>query len=176
MSASEDLQSAVQPAASEALEGFPLSPLQTRAWRRHAERPENTVVGVRLHAPADPAATLERLRRALDGEAQLRVAYRTMPGMSLPVQVLDGRAADLLVERLPGDGDWAGRFARESARLAAAPLGGEGQPVLALGLLLDAAGETLQGLLLAAPAFVVDAASLAALLRRGLGQAGPASV
>ncbi|MDF5993731.1 hypothetical protein P4200_01040 [Pseudomonas aeruginosa] len=59
MSASEDLQSAVQPAASEALEGFPLSPLQTRAWRRHAERPENTVVGVRLHAPADPAATLE---------------------------------------------------------------------------------------------------------------------
>ncbi|WP_218039377.1 hypothetical protein, partial [Pseudomonas aeruginosa] len=54
MSASEDLQSAVQPAASEALEGFPLSPLQTRAWRRHAERPENTVVGVRLHAPADP--------------------------------------------------------------------------------------------------------------------------
>ncbi|HDP3579946.1 hypothetical protein KZ861_33010, partial [Pseudomonas aeruginosa] len=99
MSASEDLQSAVQPAASEALEGFPLSPLQTRAWRRHAERPENTVVGVRLHAPADPAATLERLRRALDGEAQLRVAYRTMPGMSLPVQVLDGRAADLLVER-----------------------------------------------------------------------------
>ena len=51
----------------------------------------------------------------------------------------------------------------------------EGQPVLALGLLLDAAGETLQGLLLAAPAFVVDAASLAALLRRGLGQAGPAS-
>ncbi|HFH4024638.1 TPA: non-ribosomal peptide synthetase, partial [Pseudomonas aeruginosa] len=175
MSASEDLQSAVQPAASEALEGFPLSPLQTRAWRRHAERPENTVVGVRLHAPADPAATLERLRRALDGEAQLRVAYRTMPGMSLPVQVLDGRAADLLVERLPGDGDWAGRFARESARLAAAPLGGEGQPVLALGLLLDAAGETLQGLLLAAPAFVVDAASLAALLRRGLGQAGPAS-
>ncbi|HDV6129420.1 TPA: hypothetical protein RJN57_007037, partial [Pseudomonas aeruginosa] len=109
MSASEDLQSAVQPAASEALEGFPLSPLQTRAWRRHAERPENTVVGVRLHAPADPAATLERLRWALDGEAQLRVAYRTMPGMSLPVQVLDGRAADLLVERLPGDGDWAGR-------------------------------------------------------------------
>ncbi|WP_055315895.1 non-ribosomal peptide synthetase [Pseudomonas aeruginosa] len=175
MSASEDLQSAVQPAASEALEGFPLSPLQTRAWRRHAERPENTVVGVRLPPPADPAATLERLRRALDGEAQLRVAYRTMPGMSLPVQVLDGRAADLLVERLPGDGDWAGRFARESARLAAAPLGGEGQPVLALGLLLDAAGETLQGLLLAAPAFVVDAASLAALLRRGLGQAGPAS-
>ncbi|MDF5993732.1 hypothetical protein P4200_01045 [Pseudomonas aeruginosa] len=73
------------------------------------------------------------------------MAYRTMPGMSLPVQVLDGRAADLLVERLPGDGDWAGRFARESARLAAAPLGGEGQPVLALGLLLDAAGETLQG-------------------------------
>ena len=59
MSASEDLQSAVQPAASEALEGFPLSPLQTRAWRRHAERPENTVVGVRLHAPADPVATLE---------------------------------------------------------------------------------------------------------------------
>ncbi|WP_181854359.1 hypothetical protein, partial [Pseudomonas aeruginosa] len=56
MSASEDLQSAVQPAASEALEGFPLSPLQTRAWRRHAERPENTVVGVRLHAPADPVA------------------------------------------------------------------------------------------------------------------------
>ncbi len=170
MSASEDLQSAVQPAASEALEGFPLSPLQTRAWRRHAERPENTVVGVRLHAPADPVATLERLRRALDGEAQLRVAYRTMPGMSLPVQVLDGRAADLLVERLPGDGDWAGRFARESARLAASPLGGEGQPVLALGLLLDAAGETLQGLLLAAPAFVVDAASLVALLRRGLGR------
>ncbi len=125
MSASEDLQSAVQPAASEALEGFPLSPLQTRAWRRHAERPENTVVGVRLHAPADPVATLERLRRALDGEAQLRVAYRTMPGMSLPVQVLDGRAADLLVERLPGDGDWAGRFARESARLAASPLGGK---------------------------------------------------
>ncbi len=175
MSASEDLQSAVQPAASEALEGFPLSPLQTRAWRRHAERPENTVVGVRLHAPADPVATLERLRRALDGEAQLRVAYRTMPGMSLPVQVLDGRAADLLVERLPGDGDWAGRFARESARLAASPLGGEGQPVLALGLLLDAAGETLQGLLLAAPAFVVDAASLVALLRRGLGPAGQAS-
>ena len=34
--------------------------------------------------------------------------------------------------------------------------------MLALGLLLDAAGETLQGLLLAAPAFVVDAASLAA--------------
>ena len=65
------------------------------------------------------------LRRALDGEAQLRVAYRTMPGMSLPVQVLDGRAADLLVERLPGDGDWAGRFARESTRLAAAPLGGK---------------------------------------------------
>ncbi len=59
MSASEDLQSAVQPAASEALEGFPLSPLQTRAWRRHAERPENTVVGVRLHAPADPVATLD---------------------------------------------------------------------------------------------------------------------
>ncbi|HBO6993818.1 TPA: non-ribosomal peptide synthetase, partial [Pseudomonas aeruginosa] len=175
MSASEDLQSAVQPAASEALEGFPLSPLQTRAWRRHAERPENTVVGVRLHAPADPVATLERLRRALDGEAQLRVAYRTMPGMSLPVQVLDGRAADLLVERLPGDGDWAGRFARESARLAASPLGGEGQLVLALGLLLDAAGETLQGLLLAAPAFVVDAASLVALLRRGLGPAGQAS-
>nr|WP_132681260.1 hypothetical protein [Pseudomonas aeruginosa] len=48
------------------------------------------------------------------------------------MQVLDGRAADLLVERLPGDGDWAGRFARESARLAASPLGGEGQPVLAL--------------------------------------------
>ncbi len=70
MSASEDLQSAVQPAASEALEGFPLSPLQTRAWRRHAERPENTVVGVRLHAPADTVATLERLRRALDGEAR----------------------------------------------------------------------------------------------------------
>ncbi len=54
MSASEDLQSAVQPAASEALEGFPLSPLQTRAWRRHAERPENTVVGVRLHARPIP--------------------------------------------------------------------------------------------------------------------------
>ncbi|MFP9019213.1 hypothetical protein ACLI37_31775, partial [Pseudomonas aeruginosa] len=92
MSASEDLQSAVQPAASEALEGFPLSPLQTRAWRRHAERPENTVVGVRLHAPADPVATLERLRRALDGAAPLRVAYRARPGMSLPVQVLGGPA------------------------------------------------------------------------------------
>ncbi|MDF5808064.1 hypothetical protein P4123_10165 [Pseudomonas aeruginosa] len=119
------------------------------------------------------AATLERLCRALDGEAQLRVAYRTMPGMSLPVQVLDGRAADLLVERLPEDGDWARRFARESACLAAAPLGEEGQPVLALGLLLDAAGETLRGLLLAAPAFVVDAASLAALLRRGPGAGRP---
>ncbi|MDF5979708.1 hypothetical protein P4114_23950 [Pseudomonas aeruginosa] len=53
------------------------------------------------------------------------MAYRTMPGMSLPVQVLDGRAADLLVERLPGDGDWAGRFARESTRLAAAPWAGK---------------------------------------------------
>lgn len=116
MSASEDLQSAVQPAASEALEGFPLSPLQTRAWRRHAERPENTVVGVRLHARpirGDAGAAAPGAGR----RAQLRVAYRTMPGMSLPVQVLDGRAADLLVERLPGDGDWAGA-SRTKARVS----------------------------------------------------------
>lgn len=169
VSVSEDLQSAVQPATSEVLKGFPLSPLQTRAWRRHAERPENTVVSVRLHALADPATMLERLYRVLDGETQLRVAYRTMSGMSLPAQVPDGRAADLLVERLPGDDSWAGRSAHESAHLAAVPLSGKGQPTLALDLLLDAAGRTLQGLLLAVPVFVVDAASLVTLSRRGLG-------
>ena len=125
MSASEDLQSAVQPAASEALEGFPLSPLQTRAWRRHAERPENTVVGVRLHAPADPVATLERLRRALDGEAQLRVAYRTMPGMSLPVQIapMTASSGDLVTLAVLASGGADALRRNAAAKEAAAQVG-----------------------------------------------------
>ncbi len=122
MSASEDLQSAVQPAASEALEGFPLSPLQTRALARHHRA---AIWKSCRRAPARPGhavATLERLRRALDGEAQLRVAYRTMPGMSLPVRNT-GWARGRSAGRAPAgkDGDWAGRFARESASRRTAP-------------------------------------------------------
>ena len=124
MSASEDLQSAVQPAASEALEGFPLSPLQTRAWRRHAERPENTVVGVRLHARPIPW----RRWAAAPGAGRRGATARGLPDDAghEPAGAGTGWARGRSAGRAPA-GRWRlGRTLRARKRASAAsPLGGK---------------------------------------------------
>lgn len=159
---------------TEPLEGFPLSPLQTLAWRRYGERPRNTVLVAPLSAPQGVDALIDGLRQLCRSEPHLRVTYRAMPGMSLPVQVLDGRDVDSVLECAHRIGhDLPALLADEAARLATQHLGREGEPVLAARLLgrEDGAVETL---LLAAPPFVADPASLLIALRRLLAEAAPA--
>ncbi|WP_263139632.1 non-ribosomal peptide synthetase [Pseudomonas sp. RIT-PI-AD] len=167
MSSQENPQT--EPATGEQLEGFPLSPLQTLAWRRYAERPLNRVLTVELADAWAADALVERLEHACREESQLRVAYRTMPGMSLPVQVLEGRDRDLLAWQVLSAGrQWQAALAGEAARLAASPLGRGAEPVVAASLVGGESRDRVLAILLAVPPFVADESSLLRLLQRAL--------
>ncbi|GEM_PF-886567 len=156
-----------QSSSTEQLEGFPLSPLQTLAWRRYAERPRNVVLIARLAAPHGVDALVDRLGRLCEEKAQLRVTYRALPGMSLPVQVLDGRdaaSAFAWTAKVIEPEDPA-RLDEEADRLAEIPLGRDAEPALAASLLGHEPGAA-EALVLAVPPFVADPDSLLKLARR----------
>ncbi|WP_437926825.1 amino acid adenylation domain-containing protein [Sorangium sp. So ce291] len=85
-------------ARSEALvEGFELSPEQARLWRwqeAHLARAARAAeLRLRVPADADEARLRQSLAQVIDRHEILRTDYRNLPGMALPVQVIQPSAA-----------------------------------------------------------------------------------
>jgi amino acid adenylation domain-containing protein len=93
-------------AGAETVQGFRLSPQQRRAWAllslggRDAYR---TRCAVQVDGPLDPAALGAALAAAVARHEILRTTFRRLPGMKVPVQVVED-GASLSLESLVADG------------------------------------------------------------------------
>ena len=81
------------------LEGFPLSPQQLHAWTLSARtdgRPFYAVGALQLGGPLDQGALEKALQQTVAAHEILRTTFRTLPGMTLPLQVISDKAAAAL--------------------------------------------------------------------------------
>ncbi len=153
------------------IDGFPLSPQQKRLWSlrdgslREGGGPTPFVAAcaVAVHGPLDRDRLRGAVDRAVARHEILRTSFRTLPGMTLPLQVVaDHGAPDWRKAELPADTGAARRAAvRELLRAPVAVPEAAGEPVL--GAVLAAAGPDDHVLVLRLPALCGDAAALAVL-------------
>ena len=81
---------------SEPFQGFPLSPQQHRAWELYsttAGRPFHATGVLQIDGALDRAALEKALRQRVAEHEILRTTFRTLPGMTLPLQVISDEAA-----------------------------------------------------------------------------------
>ena len=81
------------------LEGFELSPQQAHLWRlqqtRLAPTAQRATLRIRSEQPLDGARLNHSLRALMQRHEILRTRYQQLPGLSLPMQVIDDSIADL---------------------------------------------------------------------------------
>ncbi len=153
-----------------AVGGFRLSPQQRRGWRvqQQGEGPWTVLRALRLEGPADPSAVEAALSRVVARHEILRTAFRTVPGLGMPLQEpLDGppeESAPSLVEGAGAEGATRlpeavrDRIAGEVRRAVA-----EGRPALCAHWLASAGGDPL--LVLAASTLCADRPGLERVVR-----------
>ena len=145
------------------IEGFPLSPPQARAWRgRNHGTIANTIVWVRLDSSVDSQQLCNQIEQTIQQDPQFSTGFDALPGMALPVQVLDANiplceffVSDTLID-----------IEQEIARLSQIPLGLNENPVVAVSILGEQCGSEGKVLMLATAPFLADEASLLILLDR----------
>ncbi|MBW8873677.1 MAG: non-ribosomal peptide synthase/polyketide synthase [Acidobacteria bacterium] len=107
----------------EVVQGFRFSPQQERVWllrRIESGDPYRTACAVRIHGPLDPEALAAAARRAVERNEILRTVFRSLPGASIPVQVildepaLAFRAVDLSDLRAEERETWLWELQREA--------------------------------------------------------------
>ncbi|HWS54853.1 MAG TPA: condensation domain-containing protein, partial [Pyrinomonadaceae bacterium] len=149
------------------IEGYRLSPQQTRLWLR-TDRPfrHTAQCALLVEGALRPDALAEHLRRLIDRHEILRTAFRLLPGMELPLQVILDRPAFTLRQHDAGEMDKARQrqFLDEQLRLERArsfdPEGGE---VLRACLVKLAAAQ--HALVLSLPPLCADARTLQNIAR-----------
>jgi amino acid adenylation domain-containing protein len=73
----------------ELIEGFRLSPQQQRLWQLRRDHPDsNAQCSILIEGPLRPAALRESLWRLVSRHEVLRTAFRLLPGMDAPLQVI----------------------------------------------------------------------------------------
>ena len=84
------------------MQGFSLSPPQKHLWRlqqEHGGLPYQTRCAVRIDGRLDKSALWASLRCVVARHEILRTAFRCLPGMSLPLQVVAERGEPLVYEQ-----------------------------------------------------------------------------
>ena len=154
--------------AGSGIEGFRLSPQQEHLWRLLREpgaTPYRIVCEIHVLGRLDALALGVALQEVVARLEILRTSFRRLPGMALPLQVIDPEGGLRLVEHDLGDLDPEARQARLAAlvdALLASPVDLERGPILAVDLVRLGPGE--HAMLLALPALCADAASLGHLV------------
>lgn len=103
--------------------GYRISPQQAAGWQQHqrqGRRDEAVWLHLELHQVPDEATLLQRLVILTAQEEILRTRLHVVPGMTLPVQVIEDlvtKSTDEIPLELM---DWQGHAAEEQARLAEA--------------------------------------------------------
>jgi hypothetical protein len=145
------------------VEGVRLSPQQKHAWSLQADQPGTpyAVRGlIRLEGPLDRQRLAQALERVVAEHEILRTAFRHLPGVQLPLQVVSAGAVRWAADADLSDSAPAAQEAEIAARWR------EFRPAadLAAGVLLDAGVLRLAAdrhlLLLGASALCADAATL----------------
>ncbi len=160
----ESTENAGSPESPESpVEGYRLSPQQRLLWvRERGAVGTHRVRGVfRLDGPCERRALLDALRTVLDRHEILRTRFAFLPGMDLPIQVIDPTAAVALPEvDLGGLGPERQSSAAEGAcaQLRELPFDLAATPALRCCRLT--LGPRARLLHVAAPALVADPASL----------------
>src|SRR5205085_3839376 len=152
------------------LQGFRLSPQQSRCWslqqlagRRSPYRVQATVL---LEGQLEVAALAKALRRVVLRHEILRTVFQQLPGMTLPVQVIQAEPAYALTQHDVAHlsvQEQEHLVARLQAEMRSVPFDFAHGPLLQLSLVALSAAKYL--LLICLPALYADEAGLAALLR-----------
>ena len=150
------------------LEGFPLSPQQHRAWTLRADaarRPFHATGTLQIDGPLDRATLEKALQQTVAANEILRTTFRTLPGMTLPLQVISDKAAVTLdvcdLTDLETDAVDV-RLSEILSEVQAAPFDLESGPVLKATLAVLAPQRHL--LVLGLPPLCADAATFEALM------------
>jgi amino acid adenylation domain-containing protein/FkbM family methyltransferase len=148
----------------EMVESFRLSPQQEHLWRlqRHDRRaPYRAQSLVSIEGPLETAALREAVRRVAARHEILRTTFRTLPGATVPVQVISDEASFALLDYDLSGLDAASREERLASIVAGAaqlPFDFEQGPLLDLSLVRLARENHL--LVVNLPAVCSDAAGL----------------
>jgi amino acid adenylation domain-containing protein len=140
------------------LAGFRLSPQQEDLWRAHGTWPVRGFVSqgvLELRGPLDRDRLRHAVERVVERHEILRTAFRRLPGMSLPIQVIEDRGAVLWNEAETSGEAEVERLLAEGRR---SPLRPDAAAVLQASLV--PLGEDRHALLLTLPALAADALSL----------------
>ncbi|HEX2254141.1 MAG TPA: amino acid adenylation domain-containing protein [Thermoanaerobaculia bacterium] len=143
------------------IDGFPLSPQQARPWSLAAGEPAPYTAwgAVLLEGPLEAAWLRAALGRLVARHEILRTSFRSLPGMTAPLQVVAERGAAALRELDPGAGADVETALAASLAASSAPLPrAEGEPVLDATLAALAPQRHL--LVLRLPVLCGDAATL----------------
>ena len=148
----------------ENITGYRLSPQQQRLWRLLAQSgtdPFRSVCVAELRGALD----VSRLERALTAACRrheaLRTRFELLPGLDLPLQVIDDEPAAVRVRTVEGGGDYEAALARLLEEESAAD-GAARECALRTSVAEAGDGRTL--LLLSAPSMCADATSIRNLL------------
>ena len=154
----------IQPQPSPAIAGYRLSPQQQRLWRlqqRYPNQPFRAVLRLRSQAPWESVRLKSALQALIDRHELLRTTFPTLPGMTMPLQVI---AETLPVETVLSQHDWSAMPLEEAAsklnHLLEQPFDWAQGPLLRSHWLRQATHDEL---LLSLPALCADGATLTLL-------------
>jgi amino acid adenylation domain-containing protein len=145
---------------SAAFEGFSLSPQQARVWRLLPAAEEGAFrasCAVVLEGELDAARLRKALERMVERHEMLRTAFRCLPGMTVPLQVVG--AGSLVWEERSGNGLQDAEAAAEALSVAPGETAG-GSPLRAV---LSPLAPDRHLLVLSLPALCADRRSLSRL-------------
>ena len=149
---------------SPAIAGYRLSPQQQRLWRlqqRYADQPFRAVLRLRSQAPWESVRLKFALQALIDRHEILRTTFPTLPGMTMPLQVI---AETLPVEAVLTSHDWSAVPPEETAaklhHLLEQPFDWAQGPLLRSHWIRQASHDDL---VISLPALCADGATLALL-------------
>lgn len=150
--------------SDQSVEGFRLSPQQRHTWalmQRHPTHVYQTQGVIALHGPLEPEGLRTTLARLIEQHEILRTAYHRLPGISLPIQLVQDAVPP---PGLDVDG-WqdlseAEQATRLEQRLAEWRTTAHDEALPSLRATLVALGNEHHWLLLSLPALAADAMSL----------------
>ncbi|HSF43791.1 MAG TPA: non-ribosomal peptide synthase/polyketide synthase [Thermoanaerobaculia bacterium] len=145
------------------LTGFRLSPQQEHLWRAQGSRPARGFACqglLELRGPLDRGRLRHAVERTVERHEILRTSFQRLPGMSLPIQVIQDRGGVLWSEpETSGTDEAEAERLLTEARRFPFPL----EDGTALQASLISLGEERHALLLTLPALAADALSLRVL-------------
>jgi amino acid adenylation domain-containing protein len=152
------------------IQGYACSPQQRRLWslmRADAEQRHVVKASIAINGPVDEASLISAWRRIVERHEVLRCRFVHLPGMVAPLQSVGTQPDDApRVIDVAGlaSAEHAAEVSRRLEQLAAAPFELDRGP-LVRGVLLRF-GDNHRKLLIVAAAMILDAESIAAILRQ----------